>query len=158
MYIQECVIFSTLFCRRSVAVDFAIKKNKMWLFDLTTDLLKYKFCKGRQQQQSFWMHFIHIFLTIDANPTCRLSFIPWPPEALNFQLYACYFLIAVVASVYKERKRAKTITPIFLDTIIIKNITHHNAPGKLFLSVILRLQKNCHIPVLWAPNYYQNWS
>ena len=113
----------------------------MWLFDLTTDLLKYKFCKGRQQQQSFSMHFIHIFLTIDANPTCRLSFIPWPPEALNFQLYACYFLIIVVASVYKERKRAKTITPIFLDTIIIKNITHHNAPGKLFLSVILRLQK-----------------
>ena len=131
------------------------KQNKMWLFDLRK-YLKYKICKGDKVSTAF--HIPTTFTTTDANPTCRLSFIVWPPEALNFQLYACYFLITVVASVYKERKRAKTITPIFLDTIIIKNITHHNAPGKLFLSVILRLQKNCHIPVLWAPNYYQNWS
>ena len=70
------------------------KQNKMWLFDLTK-YLKYEICKGDKVSTAF--HIPTTFTTTDANPTCRLSFIVWPPEALNFQLYACYFLIIVAS-------------------------------------------------------------
>ena len=109
----------TIMCMCISCCWFYNKQNKMWLFDLLK-YLKYKICKGDKLSTAF--HILTTFTTTDANPTCRLSFIVWPPEALNFQLYACYFLI-IVASYLFFLKRKENHT-IFRDTTLLLRISY----------------------------------